>query len=86
MLDINLIKNNPDYVKEALAKKGWEVDFTELLEKVEKRLELARFIAEYLIERVNDKNQVEFSLVKLLNEYKLFENCACIHIIALLIG
>ena len=44
MLDINLIKNNPDYVKEALAKKGWEVDFSELLEKVEKRVELLKKI------------------------------------------
>ena len=38
MLDINLIKTNPEFVKEALAKKGWEVDFTELLAKVEKRV------------------------------------------------
>ena len=44
MLDINLIKSNPDYVKESLAKKGWEVDFTELLEKVEKRVELLKKI------------------------------------------
>ena len=44
MLDINLIKSNPDYVKEALAKKGWEVDFTDLLGKVEKRVELLKKI------------------------------------------
>ena len=44
MLDINLIKTNPEFVKEALAKKGWEVDFTELLAKVEKRVELLKKI------------------------------------------
>jgi len=44
MLDINLIKSNPEFVKNALAKKGWEVDFTELLEKVEKRVELLKKI------------------------------------------
>ena len=44
MLDINLIKTNPEYVKNALAKKGWEVDFTELLAKVEKRVELLKKI------------------------------------------
>ena len=31
MLDINLIRNNPDYVKEALAKREYEVDLTEFL-------------------------------------------------------
>ena len=31
MLDINVIRENPQRVKEALAKKLWEVDFTELL-------------------------------------------------------
>ena len=44
MLDINLIKTNPEFVKEALAKKGWEVAFTELLAKVEKRVELLKKI------------------------------------------
>ena len=34
MLDLNLIREKTDYVKEALAKKGWNVDFTELLAKV----------------------------------------------------
>ena len=32
MLDINLIRSNPDYVKAALAKREYDVDFTELLE------------------------------------------------------
>jgi len=44
MLDINLIKSNPEFVKKALAKKGWDVDFTELLQKVEKRVELLKKI------------------------------------------
>ena len=32
MLDINLIRENPEKVKEALKKKLWDADFTELLE------------------------------------------------------
>jgi seryl-tRNA synthetase len=32
MLDINLIRSNPDMVREKLARKGYEVDFTEFLE------------------------------------------------------
>ena len=31
MLDLNLIRNDAQKVAEALAKKGYEVDFTELL-------------------------------------------------------
>jgi len=31
MIDINLIRNEPEKVKAALLKKGWEVDFTSLL-------------------------------------------------------
>ena len=31
MIDINIIRERPDYVKEALKKKLWETDFTELL-------------------------------------------------------
>ena len=44
MLDINLIKTNPEYVKNALAKKGWDVDFTDLIAKTEKRVELLKKI------------------------------------------
>ncbi len=40
MLDLNLIKNNPDYVSKALKKKGWEVDFKDTIAKMDKRLEL----------------------------------------------
>ena len=31
MLDLNLIRNNPEYVKDALKKREYDVDFTELL-------------------------------------------------------
>ncbi|MCH5179994.1 MAG: serine--tRNA ligase [Erysipelotrichales bacterium] len=40
MLDLNLIKTNPRFVSEALKKKGWDVDFKETIEKMDKRLEL----------------------------------------------
>ncbi len=37
MLDINLIRSNPDFVKAALAKRGYEADFSELLDWDQKR-------------------------------------------------
>ena len=40
MLDINLIRENPQKIKEALAKKGWDADFSELLILDAKRKEL----------------------------------------------
>ena len=40
MLDLNLIKENTQYVVDALKKKGWDVDFTETLSLMEKRKEL----------------------------------------------
>lgn len=40
MLDLNLIKNNPEYVQKALKKKGWDIDFTETIQKMNKRLDL----------------------------------------------
>jgi len=40
MLDINLIRENPQKIKDALAKKEWDVDFTELLIWDAKRKEL----------------------------------------------
>ncbi len=40
MLDLNLIKSNPKKVHDALLKKGWDVDFKPLLEKMDRRLEL----------------------------------------------
>lgn len=40
MIDINLIRENPKKVKQALKKKNWDVDFTSLLELDKKRKEL----------------------------------------------
>ncbi len=40
MLDINLIRQNPDYVKAGLKKKGVDVDFTDFLAKDAKKKEL----------------------------------------------
>ncbi len=40
MLDINLIRQNPDYIKAGLKKKGVDVDFTDFLAKDAKKKEL----------------------------------------------
>lgn len=40
MIDINLIRTNANYVKEALKKKGWDVDFTDFLNLDANRKEL----------------------------------------------
>lgn len=37
MLDLNLIKEKTEYVVEALKKKGWDVDFAELLKQMDDR-------------------------------------------------
>ena len=37
MLDLNLIRRDPDYVKAGLAKRGYDADFTELLKWDEER-------------------------------------------------
>ncbi len=37
MLDLNLIRRDPDYVKNGLAKRGYDADFTELLKWDEER-------------------------------------------------
>lgn len=42
MLDLNLIREKTEYVQKALAKKGWNVDFTEVLAKSAKRKELLK--------------------------------------------
>ena len=44
MLDINLIRENPQKIKEALAKKLWETDFTELLKWDNERKELIQVV------------------------------------------
>ena len=37
MLDINFIKNNQQYVEQALAKKNWKADLTETIQKYSKK-------------------------------------------------
>ena len=44
MLDINRIRENPEAVKEALKKKLWDVDFTELLAWDKRKKELIQFV------------------------------------------
>ena len=44
MLDINRIRENPDAVKEALKKKLWDADFTELLAWDKRKKELIQFV------------------------------------------
>ena len=44
MLDINLIRENPEKVKEALKKKLWDADFTELLKWDAERKELIQLV------------------------------------------
>ena len=58
MLDINLIRQNPDYVKENLAKKGANVDFTEFLSQDAKKREL---MAE--VEKLKAQRNTNSSLV-----------------------
>ena len=51
MLDLNLIRERTDYVKAALAKKGWDIDFTDLLAKMEQRKALIAKIEEVKAEK-----------------------------------
>ena len=44
MIDINRIRENPEAVKEALKKKLWDADFTELLEWDRRKKELIQFV------------------------------------------
>lgn len=44
MLDINLIRENPKKIKEALKKKAWDVDFTELLIWDKRKKELMQVV------------------------------------------
>ena len=44
MIDINLIREKPEYVKEALAKKLWDTDFTELLKWDAERKDLLKLV------------------------------------------
>jgi seryl-tRNA synthetase len=40
MLDLNLIREKPEFVKDSLKKKGWDVDFTETIKQMDERKEL----------------------------------------------
>ncbi len=40
MLDINLIRENPEFVKESLKKKGWDVDLSETIKLIDSRKDL----------------------------------------------
>lgn len=44
MIDINLIREKPDYVKEALKKKLWDADFTELLQWDSEKRKLMKIV------------------------------------------
>ena len=44
MIDINRIRENPEALKEALKKKLWDADFTELLEWDKRKKELIQFV------------------------------------------
>ena len=44
MIDINLIREKPEYVKEALAKKMWDTDFSELLSWDKQKRELMQIV------------------------------------------
>jgi seryl-tRNA synthetase len=44
MIDINLIRERPDYVKEALKKKMWDADFTDLLSWDKEKRELMQVV------------------------------------------
>lgn len=56
MLDINLIRSNPDFVKQALAKREYDVDFTELLQWDARRREILQQNEAIKAER-NKKNK-----------------------------
>jgi seryl-tRNA synthetase len=64
MLDINLIRSNPDMVREKLARKGYEVNFAEFLELDANRRQL---IGE--TERLKaEKNKTSAEIPKLKKE------------------
>ena len=64
MLDINMIRETPDLVKEKLARKGFEVDFGEFIARDEKRRELI-----YRTEQLKaDKNKTSADIPRLKKE------------------
>jgi seryl-tRNA synthetase len=59
MLDINLIRENPESVKIGLKKKGWDFDEKPLLKMVEEKKELTKFSDE----KKSEKNKLSSSVV-----------------------
>lgn len=51
MLDINLIRNNPDEIKKALAKRNYEVDFSEFMSWDKERREIIGTVEQLKAER-----------------------------------
>lgn len=51
MLDYNLIKTKPEEVKAALKKKGWDVDFEDVIKKMDLRLELLKKVEKIKAEK-----------------------------------
>ncbi len=62
MLDIEMIMHDPEYVKKALLKRGFEVDFKGFIELREKRNEL--------IKRIEEVRALRNKLSKSVGEYK----------------
>ena len=51
MLDYNLIKTHPEEVAAALKKKGWDVDFTDVIHKMDERLALLQAVEKVKAEK-----------------------------------
>ena len=66
MLDINLIRKDPDFVSERLAVRGLQVDFSEFLEKDKQRRELIHATEQLKAER----NKTSAEIPKLKKEGK----------------
>ncbi len=66
MLDINLIREKPEYVKEALKKKLWDTDFTELLSWDKEKRDLLKIVEENKAEQ----NKLSASVPALKKEGK----------------
>ena len=66
MLDINLIREKPEYVKEALKKKLWDTDFTELLSWDKEKRDLLKIVEENKAEQ----NRLSASVPALKKEGK----------------
>jgi len=58
MLDLNMIREREDYVKQALKKKGWEVDFSATFVLVDKRKELISKVESMKAEKNNLSSSV----------------------------